>query len=285
MVVGKRSHCRNEATEQTFYLENGSHQQLALVFRVYNDGIAFKYRFTARDSGEYIIGERTVYPVPEGTKRWMQAFKQDYEGFYPESQTGAAPPGKTVRHRWGYPALVEFKEQVFALFSESGIGRGHCGAVLDNSAQQDLYQVKLADDSLVVRGRWESPWRTVVIGSLADIVSSTLATDVAAPARVRDVSWIRPGLASWIYWACNHCSDDYQKVKEYIDLAARMRWPYSLIDWKWDQMKNGGAVEDAVRYALSKGVKPLLCYNSSTAWAGQGAPGPFFRLNDKASRT
>jgi hypothetical protein len=81
--------------------------------------------------------------------------------------------------------------------------------------------------------------------------------------------WVRPGSASWIYWAFNHGSKDYQKVVEFVDLAQKMSWPYVLIDWEWDQMTNGGKIEDAVKYAASKGIKPLVWYNSGTTeWAG-----------------
>ena len=88
-------------------------------------------------------------------------------------------------------------------------------------------------------------------------------------------------MVSWIYWAYNHGSKDYQRVKEYIDLAVRMKWPYDLIDWEWDEMGNGGNLQDAVEYALEQGIKPLLWYNSSTSWLG---PGPLYRLNKKEDR-
>jgi alpha-glucosidase len=41
-----------------------------------------------------------------------------------------------------------------------------------------------------------------------------------------------------------------------------MNWPYTLLDWEWDAMTNGGNVEDAAKYIVSKGVKPLIWYNS-----------------------
>ena len=41
-----------------------------------------------------------------------------------------------------------------------------------------------------------------------------------------------------------------------------MKWPYDLIDWEWDVMRNGGNIQDAVKYALSQGVKPFVWYNS-----------------------
>jgi hypothetical protein len=60
-----------------------------------------------------------------------------------------------------------------------------------------------------------------------------------------------------------------------------MNLPYVLIDWEWDEMANGGNLEDAIAYAKEQGIKPLLWYNSSTAWLG---PGPLYRLNSKENR-
>ena len=134
-------------------------------------------------------------------------------------------------------------------------------------------------------GKWLSPWRVIIVGELKDVVASTLVTDVSAPCRIEDTSWIKPGSVSWIYWAYNHGSNDYQIVKKYVDMAVEMHWPYVLIDAEWDEMKNGGNIEDAIRYAFDKGVKPILWYNSSTAWIkAWGAPGPHERLNAPEKR-
>lgn len=66
-------------------------------------------------------------------------------------------------------------------------------------------------------------------------------------------------------------------------MAAELHLPYVLIDWEWDVMENGGTIDDALRYAGSKGVRVLLWYNSSTAWASPEA-GPLFRLNKAEDR-
>ena len=63
-----------------------------------------------------------------------------------------------------------------------------------------------------------------------------------------------------------------------------MGWPYTLIDWEWDEMANGGNIEDALAYAREKGVKANLWYNSGTSWIGPGAPGPQDRLRTKEAR-
>jgi hypothetical protein len=54
----------------------------------------------------------------------------------------------------------------------------------------------------------------------------------------------------------------YQTVCAFADLAAEMGWPYTLLDWEWDSMGDGGKLEDALTYIRNKGIKPLMWYNS-----------------------
>ncbi|HBQ58811.1 MAG TPA: alpha-glucosidase, partial [Balneolaceae bacterium] len=54
----------------------------------------------------------------------------------------------------------------------------------------------------------------------------------------------------------------YQVVKKFADLAAAMGWRYTLLDWEWDAMSNGGDLEDAAEYIDSLGIKPFIWYNS-----------------------
>lgn len=280
MITGKRSHCVNEASERIYSFENEAGQTLEVTFRVYDDGIAFKYGINAAVDEENVIREHTTYTVPKGARRWMQQYDPGYEKFFPLSTDGKLTNRPEV-DLWGYPALVEPQDSVFVLITEANIRRGHCGSLLYNGGQCDSYLVRLADKQSVSDGLWESPWRLLIIGDLSDVVESTLVTDVSDPSKVEDTEWINPGMVSWIYWAHNHGSKDYQIVKEYIDLATRMKWPYDLIDWEWDEMGNGGNLQDAVKYALEQGIKPLLWYNSSTSWLG---PGPLYRLNKKEDR-
>lgn len=280
MITGKRSHCVNEASERVYSFENKKGQVLDVTLRVYDDGVAFKYGINAVTDKEQIVGEYTAYNVPQGAKRWMQQYDPGYEKFFPSSTDGelAEHPEVTL---WGYPGLVELQDSVFMLITEANIRRGHCGSFLSNGDDRNRYRVSLADKKQTVGEEWESPWRVLIIGGLSDIVESTLVTDVSDSSKVENTEWIKPGMSSWIYWAYNHGTKDYQKVKEYIDLAAEMGWPYNLIDWEWDEMGNGGNLQDAVKYSLNKGIKPLLWYNSSTNWIG---PTPLFRLNKKQDR-
>ena len=262
MVMGKRLHCTNQANE---YRTGG------LVLRLYNNGIAISLPQPLRGRGDDI-----VYRIPEGTKRWMQKWTDSYEGFFPLSTT--AQDG-----RWGYPALIEASpdpskggESVFALITEANIERGQSASSLYSEGER--YRVVPEENTLD-----HTPWRVVIIGKLADLVESTLVTDLSEPCKLDDTSWIHPGVVSWVYWAYNHGSNDYNIIKSYVDMAATLRLPYVLIDAEWDEMKDGKTVGDAVQYACSRGVKPMIWYNSSVGWI-DGAPGPKFRLNKPEDR-
>ena len=280
MKTGKRSHCVNEANERVYTFVNPRNETLRLIVRAYDDGIAFRYCLDSISDGEFLKDELTSYRIGEGRKRWMQVYDHAYEGYFPLTESGKSDRADAT-HRWAYPSLIELGDSVFSLITEADIHRGNCGSMLYNGNDPTLYKVRLADDKGTVGSEWTSPWRVVILGSLADIVESTLVTDVSSPSKIENTDWIEPGASAWVYWAHNHGSKDYRLLTEYVDLAADMQWPYNLIDWEWNEMGNGGNIEDIVRYAGEKGVRTFMWYNSSTAWLG---PGPLYRLNTKEAR-
>lgn len=288
MVTGKRSHCINTGCERVYTFENSEGQILDLTCRVYDDGIAFRYHLPhLSQEKEMLVNECTAYTIPKGVKRWIQPYDPaSYERFYPLSTDGEGEKEIAKPRQWGYPALIEPVPGQFALITEANLMRNHSASFLDNTANSENYRVRQGTDRLPITKGYTSPWHVMIIGSLATIVESTLVTDVSEPCTVAgsDWDWVKPAPVSWIYWAHNHGSKDFQIVKQYVDLAVDMKWPYVLIDWEWSDMANGGNIEDALAYAHQKGVKPMLWYNSSTNWIGPGSPGPLYRLNTSTPR-
>ncbi len=266
-VHGKRKHCTNKANEVTVSFTNPEQKDMNVTVRAYNDGICFRYEFddTASDSMK-VIDELTAYEIDASTDRWMQRFVTSYEGDFPH-QKNVIDQGE-----WGYPALFRFDgSSCWALISEADIDRTYCATKLSNTASADSYKLTLpaptdgnsvGDVNPTISLPWKSPWRTVIIGGLDDIVASTLIDDVSRPCTLESTDWIQPGIASWIYWAYNHGTKDYPTACRYVDLAEEMEWPYVLFDWEWDAMGNGGNIHDAAAYARSKGIKPLIWLNS-----------------------
>ena len=263
---GKRSVCTNTAFEKVVSFENSDKVKLNLILRAYNDGVTFRYEFPEKGDSCIVNDELTAYKIPDGTRRWLQKFNPANEGYYRKSINGE------VQQDWVYPALfLTSDSSTWFLIHEADLNRTYCGSKLSNTVEQSSYKITFPDDwngrglgepKPVIVKPWKSPWRVIIMGSLADIVESTLVNDVSAPSVIRETNWIKPGLVSWNYWSHNHGTKDYQVVCEFADLAAHMGWPYTLLDWEWDAMSNGGNLEDAIEYIHSIGVKPLIWYNS-----------------------
>jgi len=260
-----------------------------MVLRLYNDGVAFRYEFTNITGS--LPRELSTFRIAEGTRRWIMQWGDGAEGFYPLTTTYKTAPGQSFsgvwkspdgwNTRWGYPALIQSADNMFVLISEANIERQQSASCLYNEGE--LYRVVADQNESKVSGAWHTPWRVAIIGSLANVVESTLITDVSEPCQLADTQWIHPGVVSWVYWAYNHGSNDMNIIQKYVNLAVALKLPYVLIDAEWDTMKDGKTVEDAVKYALDKGIKPMIWYNSSIGWVN-GAPTPKFRLNKPEDR-
>ena len=282
MKAGKSRICSNEGYEYSYQLTS----DIEIIFRLYNDGVTFRY---ASENGTLNEGkgkpnaEALAYRLKDGTKRWLQRFDMSYEGFFPMTTDG-----NSKEHHWGYPALMQTENDVWALISEGNIDYGHSASSLfkdnNNSVAGSTDYLICPEPRTAGYSTTNNPWRVVMIGKLSDIVESTLVTDVSAPCKLEDTDWIKPGVVSWVYWAYNRGSKDYQIVKQYIDMGEKLHLPYVLIDWEWDVMQNGGTIDDALALAAQKNVKTLLWYNSSTAWTTNGAGGPLFKLNKPEDR-
>ena len=277
MLAGKKLHCCNRGNEYVCDYEYADGTPVRLVMRVFNDGLAFRYELSGLKD-DRLKGELTSYGIGKGTRRWFMNWTEGYEGFYPFATSGEG----SDRH-WGYPALLQKGEDVFALISEANIERRQSASSMRNDKDGDVYDVCPDVNEVALNGEWHTPWRVVMVGSLADVVESTLITDVSDPCRLDDTSWIKPGVVSWVYWAYNHGSNDFNIIKRYVDLAVALHLPYVLIDAEWDEFKDGKTVVDAVNYAKQCGVKPMIWYNSSVGWVN-GAPGPKYRLNKAEDR-
>lgn len=272
---GKKLERSNSANQVTMSFENRSKKKMNVIVRAYNDGVTFRYELDEKQ-GNYIVNdELTAYSITPETNRWMEKWNPANEGLYTSMSND-----KVRQDEWCYPALFSTRDSAcWFLLHESDVNKNYCGTKLSNTAEKSKYKLTFPNPK---DGRgtgeplpsvtlpWQSPWRVIIMGTLADVVSSTLVDDVAAPSKLANTDWIKPGLVSWNYWSDNHGTRDFKTVSAFADLAAEMGWPYTLLDWEWDAMANGGNLQDALKYIHSKGVKPLMWYNSGGdhTWVG-----------------
>ena len=267
LSYGKKAIRENIANEVIVSFENPKKAKLNLIIRAYNDGIVFRYEFPEKQGSYTINDEFTAYQIPKEHKRWLEKWNPANEGLYAASDNGTI-----TQQEWCYPALFNTADKSsWYLLHEADLDRTYCGTKLSNTKDTNTYKLTFPDPK-DARGKgeskptislpWKSPWRVITIGNLSDIVESTLVEDISTPTRFKTTDWIKPGKVSWNYWSSNHGTKDYKTVCAFADLAEKMNWPYTLLDWEWDSMTNGGNLEDALKYIHSKGIKPLMWYNS-----------------------
>lgn len=285
MAVGKKRDISYRANERTWTVQNAQNQKMDIVFRVSDDGVAFRY-VVAEPSlpRKTLVQEHTAFAFPTTARAWLQPMSvaqtgwertnPSYEEHYKmDIAVGTASPSPAG---WVFPALYRNGETWVAL-SEAGMDGTWQASRLAADSSDGVYRIGnpmpaeayggqglLAD----VQGTLTTPWRLIALGSLATVTNSTLGTDLAAPAIAFDAQLVKPGHASWSWALLKDDGTVYDVQKKFIDYAADMHWDYTLIDADWDQKIGYQKVKQLADYAAAKNVGLLLWYNSSGPWNG-----------------
>ncbi len=217
-----------------------------VLFRAFNDGVAFRYVLPAvsgaskmlllqREQSEFVFPEDCLCYAGQQEKGFRGA--QEWE-FKPGRLSALTPDSIT-----GLPLLVQ-THPAWVAITESDLrdwaGLWLCGARGAASSQTAVtLEAKLAprlDGQGLVKFTvpHNSPWRVLLIGRQPGrLIESDLVSNLAEPCRLPNTSWIKPGLMAWDHWWSGDVQMDTPTIKEYIQLAADMGWPYQLIDWQW----------------------------------------------------
>ncbi len=275
LVSGKKLQVSNSYNSSTITFQNNEQKQIALVFRAYNNGIAFRYHFDGEGEDAFLVtSELTGFDFKTGSF-WghpydtLTTYSPAYETYYQGPlQVGTEAPWN--KNGWAFPILVE-SEGAWMMVSEAGFDGTYGASHLHAECEQGRYMIKFAEqgeaegyyeNSSVSSLPFHTPWRFIALGeTLVQIVETTLPTDLSAPSKIEDTSWIIPGRASWSWWSENDSPQDYKRLVPFVDFAAEMGWEYFLVDANWNRMKNG-SMEQLATYAESKNVGLLLWYNS-----------------------
>ncbi len=275
LTVGRRLQCRNHARELTLVFENEKKEKVHIIFRAYNDGIAYRYHFPGNDKAVHkITHEESGFAIPKNAVAWIQPYdmnvrkKPCYEAFY---ENGIAVGGQSPNSAgWAFPALFNVNN-LWILITEAALDEHYPGTHLEDKDNNAIYTIRFpekeevtsdADPEPVSTLPWTTPWRAAVIGNaLATVQETSLVTNLNPPAVIKDVSWIKPGRSSWSWWSAGSTTRDFDVQKAYIDFTADMTWEYTLIDAGWPEMK-GGSMEELIQYARSKNVGIVLWYHS-----------------------
>jgi len=272
---GKRRGHHVTGRERSITFINERKAKLEVIMRAHDDGVAIRYRFPEEDPlVRRVFEEMTGFAVPAGSTGWMlphqrvHRYGPAYEAFFEQVAAGAAAPEAAG---WSFPALFRTPAGKWALLTEAALDGSYAGSHLAQRAANRVYRIAFPDpeEGLGIGEihpasalPWTLPWRVVVVADeAAKLTESDLVNDLSAPTRVNEVSWIRPGRASWSWWSKSDSPKHAADLNRFTDLAADMSWEYTLIDANWDRMTSG-SIEEVLAHANARTVAPILWYNS-----------------------
>ncbi len=261
--------------------------QYKLYFRVYNDGLAYRFHTDFADSLK-VISEEVDYCFPE-----------DYNTLFPEERTilsAQQPLFKPMKlseigtdRFCSTPVLIKVDDQARIFISESDL-ESYPGMFLKKQGKYELagkfaaysleeektddrqiFPTKRADYIARVSGTRNYPWRAMIVAENdANLVTNQLIYKLA-PESQGDFSWVKPGKIAWDWYNALiltgvdfKCGINNETYKYYIDFASKYGLEYVVLDdgWSeaWDVTKTVPEIdmEELVAYGKKKNVGLIL---------------------------
>ena len=260
MIVGKKSQHHNNANETTINFKNPQGQLISIIFRVYNDGFAYRYRLVGSGSCE-VISEASAFRLSADSVAWLQNYIPDYQNYYPKIASD-----DEITTDIGFPALFETPAGQWVLLTEAAVYGDYDAARLTGAMREpSIFKIKLSDDKILGQLPLATPWRVGIVGSsLGPIVESVLVDNLNPPCELKDLSWIKPGRVA-LPWLTDHNSiNNLETLKSFVDLASDMQWEWvgigtAIIGTKTlkdlsEEWMTTKWLPQLVKYAKDKGV-------------------------------
>ena len=286
----------NQLIETPVYKGHGDDEGLALEgqertmiirFRVYNDGMGFRYEFPQQKELNYFIikEEKTQFAMTGDHTAWWIPGDYDTQEYTINTSKLSEIPSfyeQSIKEsKWNASATLFSPTGVqtsLQLKTKDGVYINiHEAACVDyatmhlNLDESNLtFTSWLTPDGTGLKGCMQtpcqSPWRTVMVSDDArDMLSSNLILNLNEPCKIEDTSWIHPVKYCGVWWEMIvgksnwHYTNDYPSVKlDQID---------------WNKVKpNGthGANNEKVRryidFAAENGLDQVLVEGWNVGW-------------------
>ncbi len=247
---GERRYVRDNHNEMlVVFREAGDGQRrIAVRFRLFNDGIGFRYEFPDNGgwSAVHIQDELTEFSVARpGTAWWTTAGDWNrYEQVYQQSAIDAVATAHT-------PVTIRLEDGTHLSFHEAALV--DYAGMWFRRVEGQRFKATLSPSGSGPRvsrmAPFTTPWRTIRISAdAAGLVQSDLELNLNEPNRLGDVNWVVP--------------------YKYIGIW----WDMHLDNWSWASgSRHGATTEHARRYidfAAAHGFRGVLIEGWNLGWDG-----------------
>ena len=219
-VWGEETEIRNHYNELALTLkQNETERQVIIRFRLFNDGLGFRYEFPEQKNLTYFVlnEERTEFAMTgDHTAFWIPGDYDTQEYDFTESKL-------TEIRKLFRGAVSENASQ--KQFSDTGVQTSlmlktadgiyiniHEAALINYSCmhlnlddKNLVFQSHLTPDAKGNKGHLQapcvSPWRTIIASFDArDILASRMTLNLNEPCKIEDTSWIKPVKYIGVWW-------------------------------------------------------------------------------------
>lgn len=219
-VWGENKDIRNNYREMFVEMtQPSSDRQMNLRFRVYNDGIGFRYEFPVQKNLDYfrVAEEHTQFALADDHIAWWIAGDYDTQEYdYTESrlsevrgkmkdavtenssQTSFSPTGlqTSLQMKTDDGLYINIHEAALVNYSCMHLNLDDKNMVLESWLTPDATGVKA-----YLQTPEHTPWRTVMVSDDArDMLASNLILNLNEPCKYADTSWIKPVKYMGVWW-------------------------------------------------------------------------------------
>lgn len=225
----------------------GRGRRFDVVFRAFDDGVAFRYEL-GESFGDFVMMEElTEFALADNGRAWWipgnQPEPDRQEILYSSSPVSRVDTAHT-------PFTVQMTNGTQVVIHEANLV-DYAGMYLART-QNRVLQTTLARwaDGVAVRGRgpFVTPWRTIQMADRPeDLAPSLLALKLNPPSRIADTDWITPMKYNGVWWGMHINTETWgqgpihgartDNVKRYMDFAAANGLGGTLVEgWNlgWD---------------------------------------------------
>jgi hypothetical protein len=218
---GEERLVRNNYNQLILYLSEDSQlkRKLNLIFRVYNDGLGFRYYFPEQSNLNeiFITEEKTQFKLTGDHDVWWMPGDWDiYEHLYnhtkfsyidalskrnnPDLNSSYIPENAV-----NTPVTMKTTDGVYLSFHEAALEDYADMTLMINKENMSMESILVGSDNrdykVVRKLPFATPWRSIQIGDKAgDLIESKLILNLNEPNKLGDVSWIKPMKYAGIWW-------------------------------------------------------------------------------------
>jgi Glycoside hydrolase 97. len=219
-VLGEQSTIQNKYNQATFSLaQKDTGKKLDIVFKVYDEGVAFRYEFPKQEKLNYFIisDEKTEFNLTGNHKVfWIPGDYDSQEYVYNETKlseidndklnlnNGIAVKSIGGRYVVQSPLMMKSADNLYLNIFEAAVVNYpvmHLDVNVANYKMKSHLVPNAIGDKAYLQTPAVSPWRTIMVSDDArDIVSSKMILNLNEPSKIDDTSWIKPMKYVGVWW-------------------------------------------------------------------------------------